>query len=207
MKRKAMLLKRLSEGANPRSKITIGLLGINRGVGVTHTGMLLASYFGLEKRMRTAYLECNNHMDFALLRRTYEWTKESNSSFSLDKITFFEQVAYRRIPEILGDDYDCFILDFATDYSDALDEFIRCGSKIIIGDIAIWNQNRLLSFMRDMENIKGSGNWLYMIPYAKDSLIRRLSNEAKGCILKIPYEPDSTILSKDTLKLFQGLFG
>ena len=53
-----MLLKKLSDSASHREKITIGLVGINRGVGVTYTGMLLASYFGIEKRIKTAYLEC-----------------------------------------------------------------------------------------------------------------------------------------------------
>ena len=169
--------------------------------------MLLAFYFGMEKRMKTAYLECNNHMDLALLRRTYEWSGESINSFSLDRITFFEQVAYGRIPEILGDDYDCCILDFATDYSNASDEFIRCGSKIIIGDTAIWNQHRMVSFIRSMESIKGSNNWLYMLPCVKDNLIRRLSCEIKCSLLRIPYEPDFTLLSKETVKLFQSLFG
>ncbi len=207
MKRKSMLLKRLSASIDLQNKLTFGLLGINRGVGVTYTGMLLASYFAREKRFRTAYLECNNHTDFELLRGAYEWSKENESSFSLDKITYFKQVAFSCIPEILGDDYDCYILDFGTNYTDAMDEFIRCGNKIIIGDIAIWNQIRMVSFIEDMENMKGSKHWLHMIPYAKDNLIKRISIETKRNFLRIPYESDPTSLSKDTHKLFHSLFG
>lgn len=207
MKRKSMLLRRLSEGKDPRSKYTIGLLGINRGVGVTYMGMLLASYFAIEKRAKTAYLECNNHFDFPLLRRAYEWKEENDDSFSLDKITYYEQVAYQRIPEILGDDYDCYILDFGTNYNDAMDEFIRCGSKIIIGNTAVWNQIRMISFIKDVENIKGSKHWLYMIPNARDSLIKRMSAESRSCFYSIPYESDPTSLSNNTYKLFQSLFG
>ena len=207
MKRKAMLQQRLSVSINPKNKVTIGLLGVNRGVGVTYTGMLLASYFAIEKRMKTAFLECNDHMDFALLREAYEWNNENESSYRLGRTTYFEQIAFGRIPEILGDNYDCFILDFGTDYSDAMDEFIRCGNKIIIGDNAIWNQIRMVSFLKDMENIKGSNRWLHMIPYAKDSLIKRMSIETKRSFSKIPYEADPMSLSKDTHKVFQSLFG
>lgn len=207
MKKKQMLLKRLSASISPRNKLTIGLLGINRGVGVTYTGMLLASYFASERRFKTAYLECNNHKDFTLLKGAYEWSNENDSSFSLDGITYFKHVALSRIPEILGDNYDCYILDFGTNYTDAIDEFIRCGNKIIIGDIAIWNQIRMVSFIKDMEGIKGSKHWIHMIPYAKDNLIKRISIETQRCFLRIPYEPNPTSLSRDTYKLFHGLFG
>ena len=207
MKRKSMLMKKLSKSASHRSKVTIGLLGINRGVGVTYTGMLLASYFGVEKGFKTAYLECNNHMDFIRLKEAYEWSFEDDRSFSLDGITYYMQVANKRIPEILGDGYDCYILDFGTDYSDSLDEFIRCGNKIIIGDGAIWNQNRMVSFARNMNSIKGSNHWIYMIPNAKCRLIKSVSGEIKSCCYSIPYVPDPTLLSRETQKLFYNLFG
>ena len=137
MKRKPMLLKKLTAGTYHTDKKTIGLIGINRGVGVTYTGMLLANYFGSEKRIRTAYLECNNHMDFSRLQEAYEWSTEDDNSFSLDKVTYYKQVSANRISEILCDDYDYYILDFGTDYSDYMDEFIRCSNKIIICDSAI----------------------------------------------------------------------
>jgi hypothetical protein len=202
-----MLLNRLSASIIPKNKITIGLVGINRGVGVTYTGMLLASYFGIDRSIKTAYLECNNHMDFARLQEAYEWSKEEDCSFALDSITYYKQVIHKRIPEILCDDYDCYILDFGTDYTNSMDEFIRCGNKIIIGDSAIWNQSRLVSFIKEMENIKGSKSWIYSIPLAKGGLIRRMSSDTKRYFFKIPYESDPTSLSRKTYKLFHSLLG
>ncbi|TAH67729.1 MAG: hypothetical protein EWM47_08815 [Anaerolineaceae bacterium] len=207
MKRKTMLLKRLSTRSSHRDKRTIGLIGINRGVGVTYTGMLLAYYFGREKGIKTAYLECNNHMDFARLQEAYEWSNEDDTSFSLDKVTYYKQVAKDRIPEILSDDYDCCILDFGNDYKDSIDEFIRCGSKIIIGDSAIWNQSRMESFIKVMENIKGSKHWIHMIPNAKYGLVKKMAHETDRCFLRLPYESDPRSLSKETDKLFHSLFG
>lgn len=202
-----MLLKKLSDSPSHKEKITIGLVGINRGVGVTYTGMLLASYFGIEKRIKTAYLECNNHMDFVRLKEAYEWSSENNSSFSLDRITYYRQVANNRIPEILGDNYGCYILDFGTDYMDSLNEFIRCGNKIIIGDSAIWNQSRMVSFQKAMDNIRGNDQWIYMIPNAKYGVTKRISSEImRGCY-SVPYEPDPTLLSKEAHRLFYSLFG
>lgn len=202
-----MLLRRLSKNASHREKTTIGLVGINRGVGVTYTGMLLAAYFGVEKGIKTAYLECNSHGDFAYLEEAYEWSWEKDRSFCLDKITFYKQVAASRIPEILGNDYDCCILDFGTSCRDSMDEFIRCGNKIIIGDSAIWNMSRLELFTKAMECIKGSHNWIYMIPNAKSRLAKRISKEIKRSCYTIPNEPDPTLLSRETHRLFYSLFG
>lgn len=202
-----MLLRKLLASTCHIDKKTIGLVGINHGVGVTYTGMLLANYFGIEKRNKTAYLECNNHMDFSRLQEAYEWCKEDNDSFGLDRITYYKQVSKERIPEILSDDYDCCILDFGTDYIACMDEFIRCGNKIIIGDNAIWNQGRMASFLQAMEDIKGSKQWIYMIPYARCGLIKRLSNETNRRFLRIPYEPEPALLSKETHRLFYNLFG
>ncbi|HHT88302.1 MAG TPA: hypothetical protein GX002_04755 [Clostridiales bacterium] len=207
MKRKPMLLKKLTAGTYHTDKKTIGLIGINRGVGVTYTGMLLANYFGSEKRIRTAYLECNNHMDFSRLQEAYEWSTEDDNSFSLDKVTYYKQVSANRISEILCDDYDYYILDFGTDYSDYMDEFIRCSNKIIICDSAIWNQSRLFSFLEAAVDIKGSRYWIHMIPYAKRGLVNKLSNKTGKSFYKIPYEPDPTLLSRETHKLFHFLFG
>lgn len=201
-----MLYSKLSVNASHQGRRIIGLIGINRGVGVTYTGMLLAYYFSSEKRNKTAYLECNSHLDFARLQEAYEWSNEDERTFTLDRTTYYKQVAKNQIPEILNDDYDCYILDFGTDYTSFMKEFIRCGNKIIIGDSAIWNQSRMITFLKSIENNKGSKNWTYMIPYADKRLVLGMANETDRCFIGIPFEPDPTSLSKETHRLFHKLF-
>lgn len=207
MKRKPMLFKRLSAVGNHTGKVTIGLAGINRGCGVTYTGMLLAGYFGSEKRMRTAFLECNNHTDFSRLQSVYEWDREDEVSFSLGKVTFYKQADCGRIPGILSGDYDCFILDFGTDCAAHMNEFIRCTYKIVVADGAVWNQGRMLSFLEAAENITGNKEWIFLIPLAGRKTVNRLANMAKRSIYRLPYEPDPTSISEETFKLFNFLFG
>jgi hypothetical protein len=206
LKRKPILQKWLSARAGYEGKRTIGLIGINRGVGVTYTGMLMAHFFGNENKIRTAYLECNNHMDFARLQEAYEWSHEDESSFSLDRVTYYKQVRKSLIPEILNYDHDCYILDFGTDFNDSMEEFIRCEYKIIIGDSAIWNQNRMISFLRSIENMKGVKQWIHMIPFADKRTIGGMRKEADRFFIGIPFEPNPTLLSKETHKIFSHMF-
>lgn len=206
MKRKPMLLKKLSVAKSHEGKRTIGLIGINRGVGVTYTGMLLANYFSLEKASKTAYLECNNHMDFKRLQEAYEWSKEDEYSFSLDRLTYYKQVSRKQIPSILNRDFDCFILDFGRDFINSMEELIRCDDKIIIGGSAIWNQSRMLALLESIEDIGGGSRWKHMIPCADMRTVMGMTHETGRCFYSIPYEPDPISLSRETQRLFYKLF-
>lgn len=200
-----MLLKKLRDKCSYEKKI-IGLVGVNRGAGVTYTGMLLAYFFGVEKGVRTAYLECNNHQDFNRLQEAYEWCVEDERSFAMDRITYYKSVEASRIAGILNEDYDCYILDFGTDFISSKEEFMRCSKKIIIGNHGVWNMGKMISFLKSIENIKGSKNWLYMIPCADRRAILRMVNKTDRYFCQVPFEPDPTILSKKTVGLFQSLF-
>lgn len=207
MKRGPILLKKLLANHTHEGKRTIGIMGVNRGVGVTYTGMLLAYYFSTEKRVRTAYLECNNHLDFALMQEAYEWSKEDESSFSLDWISYYKQVTKGQIPDLLNADYECYILDFGTDFINSRDEFIRCSQKIIVADRAVWNQGKIINFLNTIVDIRGSEKWTYMIPYANHTELMELASITDRRFFAIPFEQDPTSLSKDTHKLFYSLFG
>mgnify|MGYP006920172968 CR=1 FL=1 len=206
MKRKPMLFKKIGNNYSCEKR-TVALLGINRGAGVTYTGMLLSNYFGTERRIKTAFLECNDHRDFERLQASYEWNKEDGYSFSFDRVTYYKNVAPNDISGILSEDYGCYILDFGTDFNFWKEEFMRCGTKIIIGDRAVWNRYKAVEFLKLLEDIRGNGNWIYMIPCAGKRDLIRLSKETGKKFIKIPYEQDSALLSEETVKLFLRLFG
>jgi hypothetical protein len=204
---KPMLLRRLLYNTGSKKVYTIGILGINRGVGVTYTGMLLSYYFSTEKRLKTAFIECNNNMDFELLQEEYEWSKEDDQSFSLDRITYYKQVSATSISDILNEDFQCYIFDFGTNYTSFKEEFIRCGSKIILGDRGLWNQRKMVTFLKSIKDIKGSKGWIHMIPFADRREVMKLANITERHFFRIPFESDPASLSKETYKMFYNLFG
>ncbi|NLL73884.1 MAG: hypothetical protein GX237_10195 [Clostridiales bacterium] len=205
MIRKSMLLKKLQDSHNHEKKIT-GIMGVNSGVGVTFTGILLAHFFGVEKGIPTAYLECNNHQDFNRLQDVYEWCQEDEESFAMDNITYYKNVPAGQISGILNEDYGSYILDFGTDFDAAREEFFRCSTKIIIGDRGIWNLSKIISFLKSTEDIKGSENWIYIIPCADRRTILGMANKTSRCFYGLPYESDPTTLSKKTFDLFQSIY-
>ena len=206
MKSKPMLLDKINEREKNYARDVIGLIGTHHGVGVTHTGLMLAFYMGEELGKKTAYLECNNHHDMGLIQSAYEWSREEALSFSFHRITCFKEVSRNRIADIFSDDFECFILDFGTDFMGNSEEFLRCGTKIVIGGQAEWDQQKLIHFIEAVRVIRGNETWLHLIPYANPKIIAKLKNDWKRKICAVPFQAEPTMPSKVTNQMFDEIF-
>ena len=206
MKRKPMLLKKIAGKNFGKGREVIGLIGTHHGVGVTHTALLLAFYMceGLGKK--TALLECNEHYDMTLIQKVYEWSLSEENSFSFHQITCYPEVGPNRIAQLLGGDYDCFILDFGTDRMANKDEFLRCGTKIVVGGQSEWDRLKLHHFVKASETIRGSDAWLYLIPQANDKTVLKIRKEINCKVLSVPFNQEPTIPSYNTNRFFGELF-
>lgn len=206
MRQKPMLMNKIKGTGADRGRDVIGLIGTHRGVGVTHFGLLLAFYMGEELGKKTALLECNNHMDLSLIQTAYEWSREDAFSFSFHQVTCIKAVPLERIPMIFGEDYECLILDFGTDFNTNREEFLRCSKKMIIGGRAEWDQLKLLKFTEASEAMKGSDSWLYFIPHADDKIATRISNLVRRRVYPVPTILEPTRPSNISYRFFKRFF-
>lgn len=206
MKHKPMLFNKLSTPGKGIRREVIGLIGIRHGVGVTHTGLMLAFHMGEELGKRTAYLECNNHQDMSLIQGAYEWTSEEDDSFSFHLITCYKEKSKLSIPEIINEDFESIILDFGTDFITNREEFLRCDHKIILGGSSEWDYKKLMDFTEAVKTIRGSASWLYFIPQASDNRVKRIQNEVTGKVYAVPYKEEPTMPSRETRQFFNRVF-
>ncbi|MDF2541943.1 MAG: hypothetical protein K0S47_1661 [Herbinix sp.] len=205
MKKKPMLMKKVLDYKPLFSREIVGLIGTHRGAGVTHTGLMLAIYMGEELQKRTALLEVNDHYDMEVIEQSYEWDNFEDESFSYQNITCYKKVTLDQVPDLLNEPFDCFILDFGTDFSTCRKEFLRCTKKLVIGSQAEWNQWKLLRFHDSVKGIKGSDTWIYLIPYATDKTIKNLTHEFNRRIYTLPFEINPINYSNETVRLFYEL--
>jgi hypothetical protein len=206
MKRKPILLKKTMGKYHGMGREVIGLIGAHRGAGVTHTGLMLAFYLGEELGKKTAFLECNKHRDMELIFNAYEWSREEAYSFSFRKVTCYRDVTKQQIAEILGEDYECFILDLGADFIDSREEFLQCSTKIVISGRSEWDLQKLTRFVHATENLRASEGWLYFIPQANDKIVTKVKNEVKRKVWSIPYTEEPTIPSHNTNRVFREIF-
>ncbi len=206
MKRKPMLFSKMELSHKGLGREVIGLIGTHHGAGVTHTGLMIAFYMGEELGKKTAFLECNNHHDMALLQKAYEWNEEDGDVFSFHQITCYKEVRRERISQIFGEDYQCIILDFGIDFIENKEEFLRCSKKIILGNKSEWHLLKLLSFAEAAKAIDGSDSWLYFIPQATFNKIKRVQNIIGRKVFAVPSKEEPAIASRETNRFFNRIF-
>ena len=205
MKQKPMLLQRLRKQEHGKGREVIGLIGTHRGVGVTHTALMLTFYMGEECLRKTALLECNEHRDLRSIRDAYKWNKEREDAFSFHRITCYGEVNQDRIATIFNEDYECLILDFGMDFQANREELLRCSTKIIIGGLSEWDIPKLIAFNQAYEATPGSDSWLYFISRAKERTALRISREIGRKIDSVPYIEEPMIPSRITNQFFEKI--
>lgn len=206
MKHKPILFNMLEGKHKNSGREIIGMVGTRPGAGVTYTGLMLAFYMGEELGKKTAFLECNQHQDMELIQNSYEWSEEHTDSFSFGRITCYKEVGKNHLIDIFAEDYECFILDFGSDFGMNRNEYLRCGTKIVISGSSEWDIRKLMEFSFATENIRGSKSWLYFIPRVNEKTIARLSNEVKRKVWAVPFTEEPTMPSRDTNRLFKEIF-
>jgi hypothetical protein len=206
MKRKPMLYTKINKDRYAQKEV-IGLVGVHPGAGVTYTGILLAFCLGEELGRRTAFLEVNKNHDLSLFQPVYEWIDESAGTFTYGNITFYKDVEAHQVAGIIGEGYDCCILDFGTDFQENKEEFLRCSRKLLINGHSEWCLGKLIRFMRGLNTIRGSASWFVLIPLAPRKMHNRLRKELNRTFDTVPYEADVTKPSKAFIRLSDRLLG
>ncbi len=207
MQREPILMKKLMR-EKTHGKLVIGIIGTHRGAGVTHFGILLGNYLSGWLGQKTAILECSSRNDLQFLQQYFYDSSEDSycrDSFSMHRITFYKNRNLQSIPEIMGERHDCVILDFGTDMVKNKSEFLRCDIKIVVSSLAVWKKHELERFINNHIYIKNCEQWIYVIPFMPNKVLKEAAKKLQRKIYGIPYEPDPFVLSDNAVHLFQKL--
>ena len=208
MQKAPILRKRLSKIEAHQGKLVIGIFGTHKGVGATHLGISLANYLSEWLGRKTAFIECYPQKDIQFIQYYVNGrieSKEDKEYFNVHRVTYYKNVKEQEIAEIVGNDYDCVVLDLGTDFNKGKNEFLRCDRRIVVSSLTIWKKQELEKFIVNTCHIKYSDQWTYVIPFVQSKDIKKAAKELHREIYEIPYEPDPFALSTDTIQLFQKL--
>ncbi len=212
MRKSPILLKRISRKGNQPGKLVIGVIGTHHGSGVTHLSILLANYLSEWLGKNIAYIECYPQKDIQYMQYIYEGksmrgeesTGEKNF-FTIHRVTYYKSVRPVDLAEIIGDSYDCVVLDLGMDFIKNKHEFFRCDRKLVVSSLAPWKQRELERFIELTCHMNQSDEWLYMIPFGQSKEMKQVGKEFQRQFFGVPYEPNPFSLSAETIHLFQKL--
>lgn len=200
-----MLFHKITNQYRLGEREIIGLIGTHHGVGVTHTGLMLAFYLGEELGRRTAFVECNDHHDMKRIFKAYEWQQDEEGSFFYHRITCYEEVRPGRIAEVLGEAYQCVVLDFGTDYMANRDEFMRCSTKIVVGGRSQWDIQKLDEFMNRTKTCLQREDWRFVIPQASSKRAVKLGRETGYKVWALPLNDEPTMPGTAVNRFFREM--
>lgn len=208
MKKTLILHKKLTRMEAHQGKLVIGIAGSHKGAGVTHFGIMLTTYLSEWVGKKTVYLEYSPKKSTEYLRHYIYGDSEEyedNKPFVINHSTFYSNVKEQDAAEILGDRYDCVVLDLGTDFLRYKNEFLRCDKRIVVSSLTIWKRYELEKFINNTEYLKSSSQWNYLIPFCNGKEVKHAAMELQRKIYGVPYEPDPFNISKETLQLFQKM--
>lgn len=160
-------MKRILDESN---LFSIGILGIDKGEGVTSLAVGLATYLQEIKCRKTAMVEMNTEGEFDDIRNTYFGKNYQETPFEIFKINYYPGVTKGEYAKICNMGYDCMVTDFGFRYQKSMEDFLRCDKKIVLGSINLWKYRKYLEFYEYTRNFPGVGSWVFLLSGDEDDI-------------------------------------
>jgi hypothetical protein len=112
---------------------TIGICGVEHGIGTTHIALALSNYLCSKCGLSTACLELNASRQIGALS-----DGKGTGFFRYLKIDFYPDAKLDQLPDILGKNYSCVVFDMGTLGTAAYPEFVQCDLKLVVGSVRPW---------------------------------------------------------------------
>lgn len=205
--------------------IEIGFGSVERGVGCTHTAIMLANM--LKKSYKVAIVEQNDTKAIANLYSKFNPDSIIQQSFvkyfDYQGVDYFSLCDYGSFIANFKDDYDVVIADFGIVFQKD-SNFLRMNKKIVCASASPWKITSLSRFYSDTrKRLDTNNNFIYAIPFLPNGelgSVRKICNGSE--VIAVPvcndvFNPSDdvevvlgSILSnsdnKRKVKGFKGLF-
>lgn len=172
----------------------IAVTGVDRGVGCTHTSILIANYLASQK-FSVALVEANESNEYKEIESAYEGVESeyiNTSSFYIDGVHYYKNEVSIDMISLLAGNYSYIILDLgAYNSTISFNEFLRANLQIVVGASSDWKQNQIHRFFQSHIHLDQS-KWRLCLPLAdKDSSKDIKKKMERRKVYPIPYYPDA----------------
>lgn len=182
--------------------ITIGLIGADSHVGVTHLTIMLANYLASKEKYKVAVVDLSEQNSLTVLKELYEEcyqekTLISQNMFQIHKVDYYCHATQRDIANILHMGYEYILLDFGRVCRDSYNyEILRCHKRILVGSCCEWQQATFQQAIEKQKISNDNGEWKFATFLGIKEIRCILERKYHICIHKVPYEEDPFCLSR-----------
>lgn len=190
---------KLQKGKQP--VITIGIMGQDAGMGVTHLSIALACYLAGALGQRTALVELGAG---GALRQLSPLGNED--SFQRNRVVWYPSIEPQELGWVYNQDYSYIVLDLGADSQTARQELARCHQRIITGSLSPWRKERYYSYIERMQYEMGEIDMYTFVALFGDRIeIKQCCRTFKVPVKAVPFVADPFHVKKETYPFFHSL--
>lgn len=173
--------------------VIIAVTGVYKGVGTTHTAILIANYLSA-RQAKVAIVEANDSQDFSRIECMYEGSRtplDGTNKFTINGVEYYKSGANVDLVSLLLEDYTYIVLDIGCyDGNDWFEEFIRAHKQIVVVSGCEWRQYEIARF-HGKYPYKDQSRCVYTVPFAVKQTIDDIrSGVTNAQVVSIPCQPD-----------------
>lgn len=195
-----------------RGTTDIGFMGVDRGVGTTHTALLCA--YSLAKDYRVAYVEIGRHSQIGGFLTRTEGETACREGMTHKGVDIYSPAYYEDFCCDHKKDYDYVVVDFGNFEYDKIDwkdeklrTFLSMQTSIMVASAAVWKENAIERFLSYTHNHKNAQKIIYAIPFATEMRDKKwLENTCRAHKMgSVPYDPKFEQPGENTVDFFFSL--
>ncbi len=171
--------------------ITIGILGLNRGMGVTHACFSISSYLK-KKKNKVIVVEKNNHEDFFYMGQELDLLDEESDGefFTYQGIDIC--IADVNLATLRKEKYDVAIFDLGewNGDTDNVNQMCRVDYPILMCGSRSWNRNRPIFYdtLETLDESLGLDSVYFAFPFADDKAKKEIKTVVPNALFPIVEE-------------------
>lgn len=194
-------MKRIKSIKEIRPRISIGIMGQDSGLGVTHLSIALANYIGGYLHARTAFVELGERD--AMLGLSETGVEES---FCKKGVDYYPAVSNGDLGYILNMDYEYTIIDLGVDSRKAREELMRCNGKLIVGSLSAWRKSEYYDYIDRLEKHTGDLDMYTFLALFGDKIeIKKCRRTFKIQVKGIPFIANPFCIDEKEIPFLQSL--
>ncbi|MBC7959400.1 MAG: serine/threonine protein kinase [Vallitaleaceae bacterium] len=192
---------------NLNKTVTIGMLGVANGVGVTHAAIMLAQV--LSKNNKVALIEFNDSKHFeAIMKVTQGESTLEKKQFVYNKVHYYMDTTYSQFLTNHREQFRFVILDLGSyDQLRDVDEFVRADVRIVVGHGMDWKIGEIERFYGVTRGYDPNNRWNYLIPFLDQKGIKDVKEVVGGKVFPLPYQMNPFSTTQEVKKIFEKLLG
>lgn len=131
---------RREKSAAGRGALCVGVIGAHEGADTAAVCTLLAGHFSEREHRRIACIDLSGRFVFQkLFAGLFGREKAVPEEFALRGIHYITGNSSVVIGECAAQDFSVLVINFGTSFERFRDEFFRCGSRFVLGDVYPWH--------------------------------------------------------------------